>query len=289
MHEVMAKHLLSPKNGMNIYRGCSHGCIYCDARSTCYQMNHAFEDIEVKVNAPRLLEEELRRKRKPCMVGTGAMSDPYMHLEEKLGLTRQCLTVIRDCHCGVAIQTKSSRILRDLDLLKEINAASKCVVQITITTMDDALCKLVEPNVCPTSERLRVLEIMQENGIPTVVWMTPILPYINDTVENISGIVEACAARGVYGILSFGIGLTLRDGDRQYYYRKLDEHFPGLKETYIRQYGNAYELTCENGSELQKTFYGLCRKYGIETDEERIFCYMHTYVDKYAGEQLSLF
>ena len=289
MHEIEAKHLLSSQNGMNIYRGCSHGCIYCDARSTCYQMKHAFEDIEVKINAPLLLEQELRRKRKPCMVGTGAMSDPYMHIEEKLGLTRKCLQVIHEYHCGVAVQTKSNRILRDLDLLKAINDEAKCVVQITITTLDDTLCKQIEPNVCPTSERLKVLEIMQENGIPTVVWMTPILPYINDTEENIEGIVKACAKRGVYGILSFGIGLTLRDGDRQYYYAKLDQLFPGIKEKYIRRYGLDYELPCENSSRLWNIFSDLCRTYGMETDQKKIFEYLHTYESRLDGEQLTLF
>lgn len=289
MHEVEAKHLLSAKNGMNIYRGCSHGCIYCDARSACYQMKHAFEDIEVKVNAPQLLEEELRRKRKPCMVGTGAMSDPYMHIEETLELTRRCLAVIRDHHCGVAIQTKSDRILRDLDLLKQINDEAKCVVQITITTFDDRLCKIIEPNVCPTSERLHILEVMQQNRIPTVVWMTPILPYINDTVENVAQIVHACGKRGVYGILDFGLGLTLRDGDRQYYYANLDRHFPGIKEKYIRRYGTAYELPSENYSRISQVFYELCDTYGIETDSRKIFDYMHTYESRLDGEQLSLF
>lgn len=274
---------------MNIYRGCSHGCIYCDARSACYQMKHAFEDIEVKRNAPLLLEGELHRKRKPCMVGTGAMSDPYMHIEEKLELTRQCLAVIKNNHCGVAIQTKSSRILRDLDLLKQINETAKCVVQITITTFDDELCKVIEPNVCPTSERLKVLEIMQENGIPTVVWMTPILPYINDTVENIENIVRACAKRSVYGILVFGMGLTLRDGDRQYYYGKLDQHFPGLKERYIRHYGNDYELPSENSGRLFQVYHSLCSACGIETDQKKIFEYMYTYESRLDGEQISLF
>lgn len=289
MHNVNAKHLLSATNGMNIYRGCSHGCIYCDARSACYQMKHAFEDIEVKANAPVLLEQELRRKRKPCMVGTGAMSDPYMHIEEKLQLTRQCLEVIKDNHCGVAIQTKSNRILRDLDLLKQINETAKCVVQITITTFADDLCRIVEPNICPTGERLRILEIMQENGIPTVVWMTPLLPFLNDTVENVESIVHACGKRGVYGILDFGMGLTLRDGDRQYYYAQLEEHFPGVKERYIRRYGNAYELPSENHAKLSRVFHDLCTAYGIETNQKKIFEYMHTYESKLDGEQLCLF
>lgn len=250
MHEVEAKGILSAQNGMNIYRGCTHGCIYCDARSTCYQMNHAFEDIEVKKNAPELLEKALRSKRKKCMIGTGAMSDPYLHYEEKLGLTRRCLELIDRYGFGLAIQTKSDRILRDLDLLKSINRKAKCVVQITLTTYDDELCKILEPNVCPTSRRIEVLQIMRDEGIPTIVWMTPILPFINDTEENIRGLLNACKESKVYGILTFGTGVTLRDGDRQYFYQKLDEHFPGMKERYISTYGNAYELPVPESAHL---------------------------------------
>ncbi|MCI7796526.1 MAG: radical SAM protein, partial [Lachnospiraceae bacterium] len=240
MHEVMAKELLSAQNGMNIYRGCTHGCIYCDARSTCYQMKHAFEDIEVKINAPQLLEQALRRKRKKCMIGTGAMSDPYLHLERELRLTRQCLELIDTYGYGVSIQTKSDMILRDLDLLKSINRKTKCVVQMTLTTFDENLCMILEPHVCTTTRRLEVLNILKTEGIPTIVWLTPILPFINDTEDNIRSLLEECGKAGVYGIITFGIGLTLRDGDRQYFYQKLDRHFPGMKERYIRTYGNAY-------------------------------------------------
>ena len=139
MHETEVKGILSAQNGINIYRGCTHGCIYCDSRSKCYQMHHDFEDIEVKLNASRVLEDALRRKRKKCMIGTGAMSDPYIHLEEKLGNTRKCIELIYSYGFGLAIQTKSARILRDLDLLKKINDKTKCVVQMTLTTYDEAL------------------------------------------------------------------------------------------------------------------------------------------------------
>lgn len=219
MHTVEAKGILSAQNGMNIYRGCTHGCIYCDARSSCYQMDHAFEDIEVKINAPQLLEQALRRKRKKCMIGTGAMSDPYLHLEKKMKLTRKCLELIDEYGFGAAIQTKSDLILRDLDLLKRINRKTKCVVQMTLTTYDETLCSRIEPNVCTTAKRIEVLNRMKEEGIPTVVWMTPILPFINDTEENIRSLLNACQKAGVYGIVTFGVGLTLRDGDRQYYYQ----------------------------------------------------------------------
>lgn len=289
MHEREAKHILSAQNGMNIYRGCSHGCIYCDARSTCYQMNHAFEDIEVKKNAPELLESALRSKRKKCVIGTGAMCDPYLHIEKELRLTRRCLELIDEYGFGLAIQTKSDMILRDLDLLKSINRKSKCVVQMTLTTYDEDLCKIVEPNVCTTARRIEVLDIMREEGIPTVVWMTPILPFINDTQENILGLLEACRKTQVYGIIIFQLGLTLRDGDRQYYYAKLDQHFPGLKERYKRVYGNAYELPVPEQKELMKLIRQKCDESGIVCDEAKIFQYMHEYEDKQAGKQLTLF
>ena len=285
----MAKGLLSAQNGMNIYRGCTHGCIYCDARSTCYQMNHAFEDIEVKINAPQLLEQALRRKRKKCMIGTGAMSDPYLHLEKELRLTRQCLELIDTYGYGVSIQTKSDMILRDLDLLKSINRKTKCVVQMTLTTFDENLCMILEPHVCTTTRRLEVLNILKTEGIPTIVWMTPILPFINDTEDNIRSLLEECGKAGVYGIITFGIGLTLRDGDRQYFYQKLDRHFPGMKERYIRTYGNAYELPVPGEKELTKLVRQECEAYGMEWRTEALFEFMHRFEDKQEGVQLTMF
>ena len=289
MHEVEAKGILSAQNGMNIYRGCSHGCIYCDARSTCYQMEHPFEDIEVKINAPMLLEQALRKKRKRCMIGTGSMSDPYLHLEKKLGLTRRCIELIDAYGFGLAIQTKSDLILRDLDLLKSINQKTKCVVQMTLTTFDEMLCKKLEPNVCTTARRIEVLNIMKEEGIPTVVWMTPILPFINDTKDNIQHLLDACKQADVYGIITFGLGLTLRDGDRQYFYRKLDEHFPGVKEQYINRYGNAYELPIPKERELYAMLQQECKAAGMEWRSDVIFDYMRWFEDRQTGEQLSLF
>lgn len=289
MHEVQAKGILSAKNGMNIYRGCSHGCIYCDARSNCYQMDHDFEDIEVKVNAPQLLEKALRGKRKKCMIGTGAMSDPYLHLEKELKLTRQCLELIDEYGFGLAIQTKSDMILRDLDLLKSINKKTKCVVQMTLTTYDDELCKIVEPNVCVTSRRVEVLNIMKEEGIPTVCWMTPILPFINDTEENIRGILNYTKQAKCYGIMFFDIGMTLRDGDRQYYYKKLDTHFPGLKERYKKTYGDAYMVPSLNRKYLNGLVRKFCRENGMVCDTDKLFAYMAEFEDKQAGEQMSLF
>lgn len=289
MHEKNAKSILSAQNGMNIYRGCTHGCIYCDARSSCYQMDHDFEDIEVKINAPELLERALKSKRKKCMIGTGAMSDPYLHAEEKLGLTRRCLELIDYYGFGLSIQTKSDRILRDLDLLKSIHRKSKCVVQMTMTTYDEELCKVIEPNVCTTKRRAEVLNIMREEGIPTICWLTPILPYINDTEENIRGILNYCIEAKVYGILFFDIGVTLRDGDREYFYRKLDEHLPGLKRTYIKKFGSAYEVPSPQRKQLKEIIEQTCKEQGMVCNTKQLFEYMHLYEDKQAGEQLSLF
>lgn len=288
MHEVNVKGILSAKNGMNIYRGCLHGCIYCDSRSLCYQMNHKFEDIEVKANAVELLENTLRRKRNKCMIGTGAMSDPYMPIEEKIGNMRKCLEVIERYGFGVTMITKSTKVLRDLDLLKKINEKSKCVVQMTLTTYDEDLCRIVEPNVETTYERFRALEILRDNGIPTVVWLCPILPFINDTEENIRGILDYCVRAKVKGIINFDMGVTLRDGNREYFYKKLDEHFPGLKEKYIRMYGNSYQLSSPNIRQLNMIYKSECIKNGIMCDVNECFEYLNKYEDKYGGEQISL-
>ena len=289
MHYVKAKGILSNNNGMNIYRGCEHGCIYCDSRSRCYNMNHAFEDIEVKINAPELLEQALKHKRKRCMIGTGSMSDPYMPLEKELKLTRKCLEIIDKYNFGFTLITKSDLVLRDLDLLKKINEKTKCVVQMTITTFDDELCRIIEPNVCVTSRRIEVLKILHENNIPTIVWMTPILPFINDNEENIMNILKACKKAGVYGIMTFGIGLTLREGDREYYYEKLDSYFPGLKNRYIRKYGNSYELKVPDEERLYKLLTSYCTANNIEYRPDRLFKYLYTFKDKICGEEVSLF
>ena len=272
---------------MNIYRGCSHGCVYCDSRSRCYQFTHPFEDIEVKQNAPELLVKALKSKRQKCMIGTGAMSDPYMHCEEKLRLTRKCLEIILQYGFGAAIQTKSDRILQDIDLLDEINRSAKCVVQMTLTTWDDDLCRVLEPNVCNTKRRIEVLEEMQKRGIPTVVWLTPILPFINDTEENITAILDECVRVGVKGIIDFGMGLTLREGDREYYYAALDKHFPGMKERYIKRYGNAYELPSPNAGKLTEIFRRICKANGILSSPEDCFRFMTELPEKYP--QMSIF
>lgn len=287
MHFVDAKGILSSQNGMNLYRGCSHGCIYCDSRSKCYGFTHEFEDIEVKQNAPELLEKALRSKRKKCMIGTGAMCDSYMHCEEQLQLTRRCLEIIDRYGFGVTIQTKSDRILRDLDLLKHINKQAKCVVQMTLTTYDEDLCSVLEPNVSTTYERFKTLEVFRDNGIPTVVWLSPILPYINDSRENLEGILDYCIRAKVKGIICFGMGMTLREGSREYYYAALERHFPGMKEKYQKCFGHAYEIPSKNGRELMTLFYKRCKERGIMCDVNQCFAYLHEFPERY--EQLTLF
>lgn len=280
MKLVEAKSILSSHNGMNLFRGCTHGCIYCDSRSDCYHTPKPFEDVEIKQNAPELLMEALYKKRSKCMVGTGSMSDPYIQAEEKLCITRRCLEIIEKLGFGLAIQTKSTRILRDLDLLEAINRKSKCVVQMTLTTYDEKLCRLIEPNVQTTKERFEVLKIFHSKGIPTVVWLCPVLPFINDTEENLLGILEYCRDAGVKGIICFGMGVTLREGNREYFYEKLDAHFPGLKEKYIRTFGSSYELSSPNSNQLYRLFYDFCGTHNIMCKPDEIFAYMNEFPQK---------
>lgn len=287
MHFVKTKGILSAKNGMNLYRGCSHGCIYCDSRSSCYHMDHAFEDIEVKENAIELLEYTLRHKRKKCMIGTGSMTDPYLPLEMELGHVRKALELIDAYGFGFTVITKSARILRDLDLLQRIHKKTKCVVQMTLTTCDETLCKKIEPNVSTTKERLEVLKTLHNTGIPTVVWLSPILPFVNDTEENISGILQMCIEAKVYGILCFGMGLTLRDGSREYFYRQSDRVFPGLKEIYMQRYGTRYVIDSPRNGQLMRLFHNTCQRYGIVHNNEQIFAYLAEFPQEEV-QQLSL-
>ena len=287
MHNVNAKTLLSSKNGMNIYRGCTHGCIYCDSRSKCYQFVHDFEDIEIKQNSPEMLEKALRSRRKLCMIGTGSMSDPYMPIERELQYMRRCLEIIDRYGFGATVITKSDLVLRDLDLLFSINAKAKAVVQMTLTTYDESLCRILEPHVCTTKRRYEVLCQLRDNGIPTVVWLTPILPYINDTCENLTGILDYCISAGVKGIVCFGMGMTLREGNREYYFDALDRHFPGLSDKYHREFGESYIVESPNNSELMKLFHSICEKNDIIHDNESIFSYLSELPEKY--EQLSFF
>jgi len=286
MHYVQSKGLLSSLNGMNIYRGCSHGCIYCDSRSRCYGFKHDFEDIEVKENAPELLERALRTKRKKCMIGTGSMCDPYLHIEEKLNLTRRCLELINQYEYGVAIQTKSSRVLRDIDLIDSINQKSKAVIQMTMTTFDEDLCKILEPNVSTTKERFETLKQFKERKVPIIVWLSPILPFINDTEENIANLLNYCIELNVKGIICFNMGVTLRDGDREYFYEALDKNFPGLKNKYIKAYGNSYDVISPNNTKLMGIFNETCDKYNILKTPDECFKYLHEFPERYVQQSI---
>jgi DNA repair photolyase len=280
MYLIEVKGILSAQNGMNISRGCVHGCIYCDSRSKCYRIEHDFEDVQIKSNAPALLEDALKRKRKKCVIGTGAMSDPYIPIQENLANIRSCLEIIDRHGCGLAIQTKSDLILRDLDLLISINRKAKCIVETTLTTFAENLCKIIEPNVCGTRRRFEVLKIMRDNGIQTIVWLSPFLPFINDTEENLRGLLDYCVEAGVYGILCWGIGMTLREGSREHFYAKLDGHFPGLKEAYQKKYGLNYVITSDNNDPLMKLFFEVGEKHNIVCGNDRLFAYMRAFTGK---------
>lgn len=277
---------------MNIYRGCSHGCVYCDSRSKCYHFTHDFEDIEVKQNAPELLEAALRKKRKRCVIGTGSMCDPYIPIEKELCLTRRCLEVIDRYSFGAAVLTKSDLVLRDLDLLSSINKKAKAVVQMTITTADDELCKILEPGVCPTNRRVQVLRECRERGIPTVVWLSPLLPFINDTWENIDAIAGFCAEAGVKAILCFGIGLTLREGNREYFYAALersalrDSRFAGMKERYQKTFGYSYMATSPRDKELMARLARLCAEKKIMLGTDSVFNWMEEFPAAAQGDPM---
>lgn len=264
---------------MNIYRGCQYGCIYCDSRSDCYRIEN-FNDITVKVNAPELLQKELARKRKRGTIGTGAMSDPYIPLEKQYNLTGKCLEIISHYRYPVNICTKSNLILRDIELLEKINEVYTCIA-FTITTTDDELAPKIEPYAPLPSERLKAMGILSSLGIQTGVLMMPLLPFIEDNEENIENIVKKSASYGASFIIP-SFGMTLRDGQRLYYYDKLDEHFPGLRERYERRFKNSYSCGVNNYIKLKKLFHQWCKKYDISTK-------MPSYHQKVSNTQMSFF
>ncbi len=279
MHFKTVKSILSQNNGINLFRGCEHGCIYCDSRSKCYRIDHNFDDIEVKENALELLDQSLKRKKQKEMIGTGSMTDPYTISEKKLEYTKRSLEIIEKHGFGVSILTKSNLILRDIDILERINNKAKTVVQVTLTTFDDELCRKLEEKVCPTSERLKILEEMHKRDIPTVVWLCPILPFINDTEENLMQILQACKQFGVKGIINFGFGLTLREGNREYFYQKLEKNFPGqgLFTTYNKYFRDAYACNSPHNDKLQKIFHQFCAENKIMHNNDEIFKFLATF------------
>jgi len=216
------------------------------------------------------------------------MCDPYMHCEDELMLTRRCNEIIDKYGFGLSLQTKSAKVLRDIDLLESINRKAKCVIHMTLTTYDEALCRILEPNVSTTRERFEALKALRDRGIPTIVWFAPLLPFVNDSEENMRGILDYCFEAGVKGILCFNIGVTLREGDREYFYAALDRHFPGLRKKYREKYGLAYEVTSDNNTRLMKIFHEECEKHGVMHSMRDIFSYASEF-PKYDEDQLTLF
>jgi len=253
---------------MNIYRGCSHGCIYCDSRSDCYK-NVDFDTVKVKENALQIIRDDLRRKVNSGVVGSGAMSDPYNHLEKDLKLTRNSLELINAYEFGASLCTKSALIVRDADILRDISAHSPTIAMISITSENDEVCKLIEPNVSVASERFEALRILSENEIFSGVLIVPLLPYIADNAENLVAILAKAKDAGAKFVYTY-MGMTLRQGNRGYFYKNLDEHFPGIKEKYIKRYDFRYRCLSPNGKKLWDVFTAECQRLNLIFDMRTI-------------------
>lgn len=269
---------------MNLYRGCSHGCIYCDSRSECYHIDN-FDIPKGKENAISILENELKKYERG-VVGIGSMSDTYNPQELKYEQTRSALKLISKYNFGVSIDTKSDLILRDIDLLKEINEKNNVIIKFTITTADDKLSKIIEPNVCESSKRFAAIKTLTDNGIYAGIMMNPVLPFITDSEDNIKELVKRAHESGAKFIHTY-MGMTLRDRQRDYYYKKLDESFPNLKNKYMNYYKNNYNCMTPNYKKLYKVFKEECDKYGILYNMKDIIkAYKKEIKD---NEQISLF
>lgn len=249
---------------MNIYKGCCHGCIYCDSRSECYMIED-FDRVRAKEKAVESIAKELRGKKKKGVIGTGAMSDPYNPFEKQLELTRGALKEVNRNNFGISIATKSPLITRDIDILKEISTHSPVLIKITITTFEDDLCRKIEPKVAPSSERFNAIKKLSDAGIYTGILLMPILPFINDNEDNIRSIVREAYRVGAKFIYAYGMGLTLRGNQRQYFYEKVNENFKdkAIVKKYIETYGNDYECPSPQYKELWKVFVEECEKYNI--------------------------
>lgn len=269
---------------MNIYKGCSHGCIYCDSRSECYRVDD-FDEVKGKENALAIIERELRSKRVKGVVGTGAMSDPYNPMESVYELTHGALKYIHQYGFGIHISTKSPLVARDIDLLSAIAKNAPVLVMITITSADDALCKKVEPHVPVTSERFKTIKKLTEAGIPTGVLMMPILPFIEDTEDNITTIVKRAHEMGAKYIYP-AFGVTLRDRQREWFYDQITKDFPGIKEKYIQAFGEVYSCRSPQAKALWAVFETLCKERGIIYKMEEI---IKSYQSIYEPTQLSFF
>lgn len=269
---------------MNIYKGCCHGCIYCDSRSDCYHVDN-FDQVRAKENALDLIYRDIKSKRKTGVIGTGAMSDPYNPFEREYEFTRGALKLINRYGFGASIATKSDLVTRDIDLLKEIKQHSPVLIKITITSCDDELSKKLEPNVALSSKRFAAIRQLSDNGIFTGVLMMPVLPFIEDSEENISGIIRLAHENGAKFIYA-AFGVTLRQNQRDWYYSKLDELFPGLKAKYIRQFGDSYECRSPHAKQLYDMFSKECERLGLLYKMSDI---IKAYRMDYYNKQLSLF
>lgn len=272
---------------MNIYKGCCHGCIYCDSRSSCYQIID-FDRVRIKENSIDIIRKELQSKRRKGVVGTGAMSDPYNPFEEKYELTRQALKLIDEYRFGVGIATKSDLIIRDIDILKKIQSHSPVIVKMTITTFDDELCKKIERNVCTSNKRFKAVKKLSDNNIYTGILLMPLLPFINDNEENIKNIIKKAYECGAKFVFSYGLGVTLRKNQREYYFEQLRKIFPrqNLDEVYMNTFGEVYENPSQNVNYLWKIFKEECEKYNILYKMEDI---IDDYKSKYEISQISWF
>lgn len=247
---------------MNIYKGCNHGCIYCDSRSDCYRIDD-FDEVKAKQNALEIIRNDLKSKRKTGVVATGAMSDPYNSFEKEFKLTREALKLIDEAGFGIAIATKSDLILRDIDILQRIQKHSPVLCKITITTCDDSLSAKIEPNVSLTSKRFETIKKLSQAGIYCGILLMPVLPFITDTKENIIGIIKIAKQSGADFIYP-AFGMTLRSNQREYYYSKLDTLFPGIKEKYIRQFSDNYSCESPNAKKLYILFKNECDNFDIK-------------------------
>jgi DNA repair photolyase len=245
---------------MNLYKGCPHGCIYCDSRSDCYRVEN-FDTVRAKKDELEILEKELQTKRKKGVIGIGAMSDTYNPFERRYEITRNALKLIKKYGFGVSLETKSDLIVRDKDVFEEINRLQSVIVKFTITTSDDNLAKIIEPNVCASSARFKAMKQLSDNGLFTGTLLTPIIPFITDSEENIKEIIRLSYENGAKFVWSMG-GVTLRDNQRMYFYNQLDKHFEGVKDRYIKTFGNNYICNTPNKN-IAMLFKEECRKYGL--------------------------
>ena len=289
MHYKEVKAILSPQNGLNIYRGCSYSCVFCDARSTCHRMDHEFEDIEVKAHAVDMLEYALKKKRTRSMIQSGSSSEPYIPLEEELQLVRRCLNQIERFDFGLVLHTHSMLALRDIDILDKINRKTKCIVIVRLSTYDDALAKKLEPGTSLPSERFSLMQQLTERGITVIVNLAPILPFINDDMENIQGLLSYCVKAGVYGILTDKMCPVLREGNRERFYQQLYKNFPDIYDQYEAVYADEKTLKTKNYTEIMACIRETCEAHGIQYDKEELLRFTREYKNKTIGTQLSLF